>query len=108
MLTWSPLNFGERRAEYLELLIQRLIPRIAREQLAAFCDVFVEDSAYTVEEARQIFRAAAHTVSGLNSTPTSSPPEAALSSRRRYMPSRPITWSASPMAVSVRWPGQGS
>ena len=54
-----PPEFRERRKEYLEFLIQRMIPRVARERLAAFCDVFVEDSAYTVEEARQIFRAAA-------------------------------------------------
>jgi imidazolonepropionase len=54
-----PPEFRERREEYLELLIQRIIPRVARERLAVFCDVFVEDSAYTVEEARQIFRAAA-------------------------------------------------
>ncbi|MFL5534629.1 MAG: imidazolonepropionase [Gemmatimonadales bacterium] len=54
-----PPEFRERRAEYLELLIERLIPRVARERLADFCDVFVEDSAYTVGEARQIFRAAA-------------------------------------------------
>ena len=53
-----PPEFRERRAEYLELLIQRLIPRVAGERLAAFCDVFVEDSAYTVAEARQILRAA--------------------------------------------------
>jgi imidazolonepropionase len=53
-----PPEFRERREEYLELLIQRIIPRVARERLAVFCDVFVEDSAYTVAEARQIFRAA--------------------------------------------------
>jgi imidazolonepropionase len=54
-----PPEFRERREEYLELLVQRIIPRVARERLAVFCDVFVEDSAYTVAEARQIFRAAA-------------------------------------------------
>jgi imidazolonepropionase len=53
-----PPEFRERREEYLELLIQRIIPRVARERLAVFCDVFVEDSAYSVAEARQIFRAA--------------------------------------------------
>ncbi len=53
-----PPEFRERREEYLELLIQRIIPRVARERLAIFCDVFVEDSAYTVAEARQIFLAA--------------------------------------------------
>src|SRR3954451_715248 len=54
-----PPEFRERRTEYLDLLIQRLIPQVTRERLAAFCDVFVEDSAYTVPEARQIFRSAA-------------------------------------------------
>jgi imidazolonepropionase len=54
-----PPEFRARREEYFELLIQRMIPRVAREQLAAFCDVFVEDSAYTVSEAREILRAAA-------------------------------------------------
>ncbi|HEX6405606.1 MAG TPA: imidazolonepropionase [Gemmatimonadales bacterium] len=53
-----PPEFRERRGEYLELVIERIIPRVARERLAIFCDVFVEDSAYTVAEARQIFRAA--------------------------------------------------
>jgi imidazolonepropionase len=54
-----PPEFRARREEYLELLIQRMIPRVARERLAAFCDVFVEDSAYTVSEAREVLRAAA-------------------------------------------------
>jgi len=54
-----PPEFRDRREEYLELLIQRMIPRVARERLAAFCDVFVEDSAYSVTEAREILRAAA-------------------------------------------------
>ncbi len=54
-----PPEFRDRREKYLELLIERMIPRVARERLAAFCDVFVEDSAYSVTEAREILRAAA-------------------------------------------------
>ncbi|HEX5575735.1 MAG TPA: imidazolonepropionase, partial [Gemmatimonadales bacterium] len=53
-----PPEFRERRAEYLDLLIDRMIPRVARDNLATCCDVFVEDSAFTVPEAARILRAA--------------------------------------------------
>jgi imidazolonepropionase len=53
-----PPEFQHDRAGYLALLIDDLLPHIAREQLAAFCDVFVEQSAFTVEEARRLLRAA--------------------------------------------------
>jgi imidazolonepropionase len=41
----------------VDLLVNRLIPVIAREKLAACCDVFVEESAFSVDEARRILRA---------------------------------------------------
>jgi imidazolonepropionase len=47
------------RAAYLKLLTRELIPHVAREGLAEFCDVFCDRGAYTLEEARSIFRAAA-------------------------------------------------
>jgi imidazolonepropionase len=53
-----PPEFRDRREEYLQLLIDRLIPRAAGEQLATCCDVFVEDSAFSVGEARRILTAA--------------------------------------------------
>ena len=52
-----PPEFRDDRAGYLALLTDELIPRIARERLAAFCDVFVERSAFTVDEARRLLRA---------------------------------------------------
>jgi imidazolonepropionase len=54
-----PPEFGDNRAAYLSLLRDELLPVIARERLAAFCDVFVERSAFSVDEARQLLRAAA-------------------------------------------------
>jgi imidazolonepropionase len=45
------------RAEYLALLDQ-LIPEIAAEGLARFCDVFVDEGAFTVAEARHLFAVA--------------------------------------------------
>jgi imidazolonepropionase len=53
-----PLEFRDDRAGYLSLLTEDLLPQIAREHLAAFCDVFVERSAFTVDEARHLLRAA--------------------------------------------------
>jgi imidazolonepropionase len=53
-----PPEYRDDRAGYLSLLVDDLIPTIARERLAAFCDVFVERSAFTVAEARHLLRAA--------------------------------------------------
>jgi imidazolonepropionase len=53
-----PPEFRDDRAGYLALLIDDLLPHIGREHLAAFCDVFVERSAFTVDEARRLLRAA--------------------------------------------------
>ena len=52
-----PPEYRDNRAAYVELLIERWIPRVAREGLAACCDVFVEDSAFSADEARLILRA---------------------------------------------------
>jgi imidazolonepropionase len=53
-----PPEYRERRADYLALLTDQLLPRIAAEGLAEFCDVFVEESAFSVDEARALFRVA--------------------------------------------------
>lgn len=52
-----PLEYKPRRAEYVALIIDEIIPAVAREGLASFCDVFVEESAFGVSEAREILRA---------------------------------------------------
>jgi imidazolonepropionase len=53
-----PPEYRDDRAGYLGLLVDDLLPTISRERLAAFCDVFVERSAFTLAEARQLLRAA--------------------------------------------------
>jgi imidazolonepropionase len=53
-----PPEFRDDRAGYLALLTDDLLPIIARERLAAFCDVFVERSAFSVDEARRLLTAA--------------------------------------------------
>jgi imidazolonepropionase len=46
------------RAEYVDLVVREMIPAVAREKLARFCDVFCEPGVYTVEESRQVLVAA--------------------------------------------------
>lgn len=53
-----PPEFQENRAGYIRLLTDTIIPQAAADGLAQFCDVFVEDTAYTNDEARTIFTAA--------------------------------------------------
>ncbi len=52
-----PAERRDSRDEYIRWLIAEIIPAIARERLARCCDVFVEASAFSVDEARQILQA---------------------------------------------------
>ena len=52
-----PSEYRDRRDAYVALVVDRIIPAAAREHLARCCDAFVEDGAFTVDEARQILRA---------------------------------------------------
>jgi imidazolonepropionase len=53
-----PPEFRRNRAGYVRLVCEQMIPRVAEEKLASFCDVFVEKGAFTVAEARRIFKSA--------------------------------------------------
>jgi imidazolonepropionase len=53
-----PPEFRDRRAEYVRLLCDELIPTVARQQLAQACDVFCEPGAFDPAEARAILDAA--------------------------------------------------
>lgn len=55
-----PPEYKENRQKYIDLIIQKMIPAVANENLAAYCDVFVEESAFTRDEARTIFKTAKH------------------------------------------------
>jgi len=52
-----PPEFRDRREDYIKLLIGELIPLITGQGLARFCDAFVEETAFTVPEARRILSA---------------------------------------------------
>jgi imidazolonepropionase len=53
-----PAEYRRNRGAYVDLLVNELIPAVARDRLAVACDIFVEESAFTVEEARRILLAA--------------------------------------------------
>lgn len=43
-----------QRQKYIELLIHKMIPKVAQEKLAGFCDVYCDTGYYTADEAKQI------------------------------------------------------
>ena len=53
-----PPEFSERREKYVELVIGEMLPAVAREELAEYCDVFCEKKVFTIEESRRILTAA--------------------------------------------------
>src|SRR5688572_21427891 len=53
-----PDEYRGRRDEYLGLVINEMLPRVAAEGLAEFCDVFCEERVFTVEESRRVLTAA--------------------------------------------------
>jgi imidazolonepropionase len=54
-----PAEYRNNREKYVHLLCEELIPAVAREGLARFCDAFVENGAFTIDEARKILTTAA-------------------------------------------------
>lgn len=52
-----PAEYRQRRQEYVDLLTGEMIPAVAAEGLAEWCDVFCETGVYTPAEARAILQA---------------------------------------------------
>jgi imidazolonepropionase len=53
-----PDEYRGRREEYVSLVVEEMLPRVAGEDLAEFCDVFCEERVFTVEESRRVLEAA--------------------------------------------------
>lgn len=53
-----PEEYLDKREDFVELLIKEMIPEVARNNLAEFCDVFCENKAFNVKESREILLAA--------------------------------------------------
>lgn len=53
-----PAEYREEREAYVDLVVNRMLPDIANNDAIAACDVFVEEGAYTADEARRVAEAA--------------------------------------------------
>jgi imidazolonepropionase len=53
-----PIEYRDRRDEYERLIVERMIPAVANERLAEWCDVFCERGVFTPDESRRILEAA--------------------------------------------------
>jgi imidazolonepropionase len=54
-----PLDFRARRDDYVRDVVEEMIPAVAREGLAEWCDVFCEQGVFTPEESIRILEAGA-------------------------------------------------
>jgi imidazolonepropionase len=52
-----PVDYRTRREEYVRLVTERMIPAVASEGLAEWCDVFCETGVFTPDESRRILDA---------------------------------------------------
>ena len=53
-----PPEYRARRDEYVSLLIDEMLPQVAQQKLAEFCDVFCEEKVFTTDESWKILSAA--------------------------------------------------
>jgi imidazolonepropionase len=52
-----PPEFRQKREDYVRLVIEEMIPAVASERVAAWCDVFCETGVFTPGESRRILNA---------------------------------------------------
>ena len=52
-----PPEFRDTRADYVRTIVEEMIPAVAAEKLARWCDVFCETGVFTPEESAQILEA---------------------------------------------------
>jgi len=60
-----PDEYQHQREDYIRLLCEVLIPAVSDQNLARFCDIFVEQGAFSVAEARRIMETAKQAGLGL-------------------------------------------
>lgn len=53
-----PPEYKDDRESYIDLVVDEMIPAVAEQKLADFCDIFAEESAFTIDESQRILMAA--------------------------------------------------
>jgi imidazolonepropionase len=52
-----PVEYRGRRGEYVKVMVEEMIPAVAEERLAEWCDVFCEQGVFTPDDSRAILEA---------------------------------------------------
>ena len=55
-----PAEYKHRQSEYVDLIINEMIPQIAAEELADYMDVFCEQGFFTIEDTERLLMAGLH------------------------------------------------
>lgn len=53
-----PLEYKEKKDEYVNLICEKMIPFVVQKKLASFCDVFIEEGFYSLEQTKKILETA--------------------------------------------------
>jgi len=53
-----PAEYRARRDEYVSLIVDEMLPQVAQQKLAEYCDVFCEEKVFTTDESWRILSAA--------------------------------------------------
>lgn len=52
-----PAEYKHRRQEYIDLIVQKMLPQVADQGLAEYCDVFCDRGFFTADETERILQA---------------------------------------------------
>lgn len=53
-----PAEFRDNPDSYIDLIINEMIPEVASQNLASYCDVFIEEGIFSVDQAERILKTA--------------------------------------------------
>ncbi len=96
-----PDEFVGKPGEYVDLVIRKMLPEVAKEGLAEYCDVFCEPGIFNVATGRRILQAARDLRFGLRVHAELSLER--QSSPRRQAQRRPTIWNEPTGAALKLW-----
>jgi imidazolonepropionase len=53
-----PPEYSDKAEDYIDLVISEMLPEVANQNLAEFCDIFCEQGVFNVEQSRKLLNAA--------------------------------------------------
>ncbi|GEQ49649.1 imidazolonepropionase [Tetragenococcus koreensis] len=53
-----PVEYKDQSEEFIDLIIEEMLPEVKKENLAEFCDVFCETGVFTAEQSKRVLQAA--------------------------------------------------